>query len=102
MGCQAASDQGSSMKAERQAHVVTEALDHMAKLQRFTMSQLVMQRTTLRAIVQVSQDRGWVTVDGFGERMGGHGRGAVPVAYRWRGVEINDRIQPPAVAGRLE
>lgn len=87
------------MKGRVQARVVTEALAHMAHLQRFTVPQLVkacgLDRSTVRSTVQVVEERGWVTVDGFGERMGGHGRGAVPVAYRWRGVEINAAVSGP-------
>lgn len=80
------------MKGEAQARVVTEVLAHMVQLQRFTVPQLAkacgINRCTVRSTVRVTEDRGWVAVDGFGQRLGDQDRGAVPVAYRWRGVGL--------------
>jgi hypothetical protein len=80
------------MKGEAQARVVTEVLLHMARLQRFTVPQLARacstNRDTVRGTVRVVEERGWVAVDGFGQRIGCQDRGAVPVAYRWLGINV--------------
>ena len=79
------------MKGEIQARRVATVLDHMAQLGRFTVAQLqkasALPRQSVRATVMVAEERGWAAVDGFGQRQqGSHDRGAVPVAYRWRGM----------------
>lgn len=78
------------MKGEAQARVVLSAVGHMARLGRFTVPRLTkesgLHRDTVRATVRVAEEQGIVAIDGFGDRLGGHGRGAVPVAYRWLGV----------------
>ncbi len=89
------------MKGAVQARVVTEVLLHMARLQRFTVPQLARacstNRDTVRGTVRVVEERGWVAVDGFGQRLGCQDRGGVPVAYRWLG--INGPGELPASGG---
>lgn len=86
------------MKGEAQARVVTQVLEHMARLQRFTVPQLVracaLHRDTVRSTFSVAEERGWVAVDGFGQRIGCQYRGNVPVAYRWVGMNV--RANRPA------
>ena len=86
------------MRGEIQARVVPEVLDHMARLHRFTVPQLVrataLQRETVRSTVRVAEERGWVAVDGFGQRIGCQERGALPVAYRWLGINAKAHRLP--------
>lgn len=83
------------IKGEAKARVVTEALLHMARLQRFTIGQLAkssgLGSCTVRAVVRVALEREWVAVDGFGKREGCQDRGNVPVAYRWLGLTPGTR-----------
>jgi hypothetical protein len=62
----------------------------MMRLQRFTVPQLARacstNRDTVRGTVRVVEERGWVAVDGFGQRLGCQDCGALPVAFRWIGM----------------
>ena len=75
---------------EQQARVVVTVLKCMARLGRFTVPQLIREtelpRDSVRSIVLVAEELGWIRIDGFGERPLGAKWGSVPIAYRWIGV----------------